>query len=492
MSVRNTIIKGTFILTISSILSRILGFVFKIMLSRAVGSEFFGLYQMVIPIAALCIAVCSGGVQTAAQKYIASCMASGNKNRAHGFLAASLIISIILCIPICTVLYTGSFVIADRFFSDTRLVIPLQLIALSIIPACIHGCINSFFIGCSKTLVPSMAQLLEQLVRIGVIYIIIYKNSASPSPAIGFYGMLGGELASSIFSSMIYLYKKGTVRIDIKNTFPDIIHMAVPLTATRFFMHVFQSLEAVLIPASLAVSGLAYNDALSVYGIITGMALPLVLLPCALVNSFSTMLLPVISAAQTGKNDNSIQRTGKFSTACSIYAGILCTAEFITFGPDAGYLLFQNSEIGIYIQILAWLCPFMYLCITLTSILNGLGCTRATFAVSMTATLIRIAIIAAITPVLGIRAILISMLAGQLCASAMLIMYSSKKISLTFNAVHLIVLPILLSACASVISGYIYSKLCFPDVINLLIGGSILAVMYIVPVFVYSQDEFTI
>ena len=138
----------------------------------------------------------------------------------------------------------------------------------------------------------------------------------------------------------------------------ELIKLSLPLTGNRILLNILQSIEAVSIPASLLIYGLSTSDALSTYGVLTGMALPCILFPSALTNSASTMLLPVITEAQTQKNVQRIKKMIRSSLCGCIFLGTGCLAGFFLLGPVLGRLLFHSSLAGEFIRTLSWMCPF--------------------------------------------------------------------------------------------------------------------------------------
>ena len=100
-------------------------------------------------------------------------------------------------------------------------------------------------------------------------------------------------------------------------------------------------------------------------------------------------MLPAVSESQAGKDRKAIARLSVRTVQSRLLLGILCTIFFLVFGNLCGILLFDSNEAGTYIQILSWLCPFLYLGTTLASILNGLGKTFLVFLSNMAALFIR-------------------------------------------------------------------------------------------------------
>ena len=170
----------------------------------------------------------------------------------------------------------------------------------------------------------------------------------------------------------------------------EILTFSLPLSTNRVCLSLLQSAESICIPLRLQAFGLARSAALSSYGTLTGMALPLVLFPSAVTNALSVMLLPAVSESQAGKDRKAIARLSVRTVQSCLLLGILCTIFFLVFGNLCGILLFDSNEAGTYIQILSWLCPFLYLGTTLASILNGLGKTFLVFLSNMACTFYKI------------------------------------------------------------------------------------------------------
>lgn len=486
MSTKKTLLTGTLTLTIAGILSRLLGFYYKIFLSNAIGSTAFGMCQMVLPISALGLSLCCGGIQPVLQKHIAAALAEKKEERVHGFLLTGLLATVILSVPVSVVLYCNAELVALRFLGSNSYSPLLQIISLSFAPACIHNCIHAYFLGCSQTLIPSLAQLFEQLARIGSVWFLVnlQHSKGLPSTAsLGVAGILFGEAASSLFCLTFYLCKKGRKKADCKNTLKPLVSMTVPLTANRIFLHLFQSLEAVLIPSCLCLYGLTYEDSVGIYGVITGMAMSLVMLPSTLIHSFAVMLLPEVSNAKTQNNQSRLVRTCNFSLVCCMYIGILCTAEFTVFGREASSMLFGDKSVGDYVCILAWLCPFMYLTSSFFSILNGMGKTGTNFAISMGCTMFRILAIWIFTPRFGIEGLLLCFLFAQLLLCIISFFAVRKWVALSFSAFRLIMIPSVCAVFASAIAKMMYKNMPAEGLLPLLLSGMVLACIYGICVF---------
>ena len=190
--------------------------------------------------------------------------------------------------------------------------------------------------------------------------------------------------------------------------------MALPLTANRIVLNILQSIEAVSIPRKLLIYGYDTTTALSVYGVLTGMAMPMIFFPNALTSSVAVLLLPTISENHAkGDREAVINATLRTVKYCSLM-GACCLCGFLFLGDWMGTELFHSELAGHFIVTLGFICPFLYLDTTLSSILQGLGMAGRIFASNVFCLLIRLLFVFFAIPVIGMQGYLWGILVSQL------------------------------------------------------------------------------
>lgn len=410
------VLLGTALLTATGLASRIIGFFYRIFLSHTIGAQGVGIYQLIFPVFTLGVAFCGAGIQTAISKYTAE--AAGAGRCPQTYLYAGLLLSVSLSVLCTLLIYTGSDQIAAVILDEPRCAALLKIISLSLPLAAIHSCINGYYYGLQKTAVPSVSQLLEQVCRVLCVYI-IYRvcesQGRSVTAAMAVWGMVFGELSGALFSLTVVRFAKCTEKLS--SCLHQVFLFSIPLTTNRVLINFINSTEAILIPICLKSYGYSNEDALSLFGILTGMAMPMILFPSVLTNSVSVMLLPSISQAKAQKNQTLIRRTIRRTIESCLVLGFASTLFFLLTYSFIGQYLFANTLAGIYIRTLSFICPFMFLSTTLNSILHGLGHPTATLMLNLSSCLLRIAVILLFVPVHGIRAYLYGMLASQMLSA---------------------------------------------------------------------------
>lgn len=421
MDLKNTLLRGTLFLTFAGILSRMMGFFYRIFLANTIGAEGMGIYQLIFPIYSVCYALCASGIETSVSKLTAAKFAVERPGEACSILKAGLFLTLTLSLTCSLLVFHYADFLAEIFLKEPLCAPLLKILALTIPLGTAQSCICGYYFGIHRAGVPSAAQLIEQSFRIGCVFLlyrICIVNRMNVTPALAVIGLAVGEFCSLLFTITCFSFRqKISPSVSLLRSLPflkDILSLAAPLTCSRICINLLASLEAATIPAALRSYGMDSSAALSVYGILNGMALPLILFPNALTGSLSTMLLPAVSESQAGGNLLALRHTINRIFSFCLLMGCGCFLFFFFFGNFLGNFLFSNEHAGDFITVLSWICPFLYLNTTLTSVLNGLGRTGQTFFNGTVSLFIRIGFIFLGIPKWGIHGYLFGLLASQL------------------------------------------------------------------------------
>lgn len=464
---RNSMVTAALVLTLTGFISRILGFFYRIFLSRTIGAEGLGIYQMIFPIYGICFSLCAGSIQTAISRFTAADEARAKKTLLVGFS-----ISFTLSLILASFIWRFSGILAENILMEPRCAPLLPALALAIPCTSVHACICGYYYGKEKVHIPAFSQLVEQCIRIFTVFLladICREKGIELTVSLAVAGLVAGEAGSALFTLLSFLLCRQETR-PIGSSAPTgvsapagrsgpsgssfiaiagpLMALAMPLMANRLVMNILQSAEAILIPSRLAAFGLSQSQAISIYGVLTGMAMSFIMFPSTIANSLAVVLLPTVARDQSAGNDSGIQRSISMSFRYSLYMGILCIGIFTVFGENLGMEVFRNRDAGVFITILAWLCPFLYLATTMGSILNGLGKTSATFFHNLAALLLRLCFVVFGIPRFGIYAYLWGMLASELLLSLLHILALRRTIPFSPNAWEVIVKPVFCLAAA--------------------------------------------
>ena len=431
-------------LTSAGFISRILGFFYRIFLSRTIGANGLGLYQLIFPVFALCLAISASGIQTAISRYVAS------SKTPQIYLIAGIFVSSILAGLLGLFVFWLAPWIASDILKEPRTADLLQLMSFSFVPSAIHACFNGYYYGKKDSIPPATCQIVEQIARVlgtVLIYQILLEQQLPLEPIHAVWGLVISEIAGLLVNLTFYFIitpaknshtssnsnkqKYLQHRINYISTLTSPAKtlgiMAIPLTLNHVLMTLSHSFEHLLLPQQLIAFGHTADEALAHFGILTGMALSVIFFPSAITNSLSVLLLPRIAETKSRGDIYKVLDIIKGALCCGIALGSLCTFLFLFSADWFGNFVFDNNLAGYYIRILSILCPFMYTSSLLSSIANGLGYASLTLACNLSGCVIRVLAIWIFVPVYGMFAYIIAMIAASVIVTAELMVVVSTK-----------------------------------------------------------------
>ncbi|MDD5948940.1 MAG: polysaccharide biosynthesis protein [Lachnospiraceae bacterium] len=500
-SIKRTLLQGTFILTIASILTKLLGFYNRIFLASTIGAREIGIYQLIFPVYLIVHCISCQGFEMGIMKFVSEEASFGNRRNVWRYLRLSFLFSFslsLLCMAVVMLLHEpiAIYLLKQRDCSESLFIMAFAFPIISV-----KDCILSYFYAMKKTLLPASCQLLEQCVRVSVIWgLATFVLAITKDASLATIGLVAGEASSMLLSLLAIPHIKKEIN-GMQNTssLPHVSHYTgsilprrtilsrllkycLPITGNRLLLTTLSSVESVLVPFILAKTLGNEDQALELFGVLTGMSMTFVLFPSAITNSVAMMLLPTISEAKAQQQKMRICKAASLSLHYCLLLGILCTAIFLTFGKNLGTMVFQNQSAGEFLFILSWLCPFIYISTTFTSILNGLGKTTLTFSNNVIAVLIRIFSIVAFIPKMGIQGYLLGLLVSYGVLAFLSIFHVHSETNLYFNARRSILSPACLAFLGTtfaLISEFFLLKAGFPhNLVTLCISIAILCGIY--------------
>lgn len=402
-----------------------------------------GIFQLTAPVMSVAYSLCCAGFQTAISRYVAA--RTDDSRTCVKFLLTGLSITGMLSVFFSLLIYECSNFLATNIILEPRTAPLLRLLALSFPFSSVHCCLNGYYYGKKKAGIPALFQLTEQITRVGGVYLLCqfyFKKQTLPPLAVSAAGTAIAEFGSAILSLCFILpyftnkqsksaksvFQKARTQ-SYRKTASLLLTMAVPLSISRIIVNLLQSVENIYIPEMLRLYGYTTEESLALFGVLTGMALTVILLPCSFVNSMAVLLLPKISEAQSRNRNKEISLVIKRCIIFCCILGSICTAVFFFGGRLAGNLLFHSKTAGEYIVSLSFICPFLYITASLGSVLHGLGKTYTTLFINIGTLLIRIASVFFLVSRIGIPGYILGLLAGQ-CFSSICCIISLRKYAL--------------------------------------------------------------
>lgn len=367
-------IKSIFILLIGGLLTKVLGMIIKIVMSRLIGTEGLGLYMMVLPTFSLFIGLGQFGLPTALSKLIAE-KKKNNIRLFFSILPISIIINIILIITILLI----APVLSKNLLHDPRCYLPILAIAVVIPFTSLSSICRSYFFGKERMAPHVISNLVEDIVRLSLMIIgIPFFLPKGLEYAVCFI-ILSNTISefASIVILLIFLPKKVQIKksdlIPKKDYMKESLSIGIPNTTGRLIGSIGYFLEPILLTTTLLAIGYSNKYITTEYGILSGYAMPLLLLPSFFTMAISQALLPVVSREYARGNYDSVKRKIKQAIYYSLLIGIPVTIFFIFLPEIPLQLIYHTTEGTNYIRFLAPVCLFQYIQSPLSSSLDAMG-----------------------------------------------------------------------------------------------------------------------
>lgn len=408
----NNFQRKSIILTFSNLAIGILGFLFSITLSKALGPEGMGLYGLVRPVYNVFLCISSAGLSIAVSKICAEYFGKGDYYNYKRTIKTSLTFTIIWTVIISSILFIFSPSISKYIIRDVRTAIALKLLSPAIVFISLSSCLKGYFISSFKINVPVIIDILEKALRIILLTAIISRiNSADVTITVtaAYITLAIGEFISFIFlygyykldiKSLPFSRTKGESRVQL---FYNIVAISFPLLATRLISSILSTFSSLIIPRRLVASGIEYRTALGMIGKFNGMARTVVFFPMVVIESISTLLIPDLSKSISKKDYYSAEERISRVLSISFLLGAATLIILLFFGDDLGLLLYKRNDLGKYIKFAALTAPVSYTASTSTGVLNGLGKQKIILRNSTLVSILRIVLLYILTAIPSIN-----------------------------------------------------------------------------------------
>lgn len=360
---------GTLILVGAGLITKILGFVYRIALSRIIGDEGMGLFQMAFPILIFTIVITTAGLPVAISKLVSEAEAKNETERIRSILIVSILIVVITSAVITMVVLLFAPWIAKTLLTDQRAVYALLGMAPTIPIIAISSIFRGYFQGRQNMSPYALSTIIEQTVRIFTVlmlatYLLPYGVEYAAAGAM--IGMVIGEFAGLLYLLTSFkrdpgrpkLFRadpqaKGEKRQQWKGSLRDLLRLAIPVTTSRLVGSFSYAIEPIVVAQSLALAGIATATATALYGQLEGMAIPLVFFPSFITYAVSVSLVPAISEAAAQNNAQLVSHRLQQAIRLCLIVALPSALLMYMLAEPLSILLYRQTEVARLIQIMA-------------------------------------------------------------------------------------------------------------------------------------------
>lgn len=439
------------ILTSTSLLMKFAALIFNIYISNQIGSEAVGVFSLVMAVYLFFITVATSGLNIAVTVIVSEKFALNKNQQAIKAIRTCIFFSLLLGIVAGGLILHFSNFITSKCLHNMVSSRPLFYIAIGLPFIAMSSCISSYFTTIRKAYKNAISQVFEFTIKMFATIILLKINISNGVEAICISLILAdviSEVCSFTLIFILYIIDIRLKKLEDVRSFGqrfNILKIAFPVAVTSYIRSGLSTLKQLIIPTQLEKSGISCSKALSQYGMINGMVLPVITFPTVFTDSYSMLLIPEFSTYVAQKNYKAINYIANkiFKITCA-FTMCICSIFFI-FSNDLGLAIYNNIEIGYYFKIFTPFIFFMYMDHIIDCILKGLNKQFGVMCCNILDLSITTCFIYFLLPVLGIKGYVLSIFFSEVLNFSISLFQLFKYSGIKPNLIDWIVVPLFCS-----------------------------------------------
>ncbi len=463
MTNRQRFFMNGLLLTVVGLAVRSVSLLFNSFISVKIGAEGIGLFGLIGTVYSFAVTFATSGISLTVTRLVSSVIGEGKEREVRGVLVSSVLYSLIFSTFASCVLFFGAEYFGATVLSDARCVTPLRVLSLSLVPLSLSSVFTGYFVGVKRVSKNAVIQVAAQVFKIFITAFFLLKFSDYTVEKSLIMLALSISLTEILifFTALLqYLFDRRRYKKEGggRKHFQSVSSMALPLAVSAYIRSALLTLEHILIPKRLRDRGDSHTEALSAYGILHGMALPMLLYPMATLTSFSSLLVPEFSESTVRNEEGRMKRLASEAINTTLVYSVAAMTFIILFSEELGYVVYNSYGAGHYIALIAPVIPIMYLDHVTDSMLKGIGEHVYSMWVNITDSLLSVILVWVLIPRLGIGgyAVVIVVMEGYNFILSAIRLYSKVRFRIDF--VSSLLIPLFASALSALLSRRIFVR----------------------------------
>lgn len=465
-------------LTLTALTIRAVSVIFNVYIANKAGNEAMGLFALLGSVYAFSLTVACASINLGTTRLVADAIGLGDGKLALKSVRKSLLICSVTSIISGLVLFFFSNLIAGDLLGDIRAASSLKVLATTLFPVAVCSCLTGYFTAVRRVKLNATFQIVIQLIKIAVTvcFLTLFGELDPESACIALVlGSAAAEFISLAITFCLYLYdKKKLVVLERNRNYIDggtsvgksitkkILIITLPVTVSACIRSGLSMFQHILIPRGLTASGSSWSEALSSYGALHGMALPLLLFPSAFIAAFAGLLIPEISECCIQENTSRLSRASYRALGMALIFSIGVSGIMLFYSHELGHLIYKSEEVARYIRILSPLIPIMYIDGAVDAVLKGSGHQVYSMNVNIADTLTACLFALFLIPKIGIWGYIISIYATEILNTTLSLMKMISVSKIKIRVVHQIAMPVICVIGATNLSRIVLSLIMLP------------------------------
>jgi stage V sporulation protein B len=423
---RDSILRGTALITGAGLVVKLIGAAYRIPLSRLIGAEGIGLYQMAYPVYLIFLSLSTAGLPIAISKIIAEQSAKGSQSGIKRIFKAALLLLIMMGLAGSIGMIWAAPWLANQVVADSRAVYAMWALAPAIFFMSMMAAYRGFFQGQQNMAPSATSQIIEQIVRVAValtLVMMLLNTGIEYAAAGAAFGATAGGGAGLIYLIIIHWRRhkicKTSIRVGSQESLVKImkrlIKFALPISLAAILMPLLQTIDSLIVPAKLQSIGYTVKQATSMLGIL-GNSWAVMYLPMIVTTAIAVNLVPAIAATNALGNKQLPKTKIEAGLKLAIFYLIPVAIMLYLFGKSVYQIIYGTAQI----EILSWLAPaviFLGLEQVSAGILQGLGRTNIPLVNFIAGAVLKIVVTLTMTGLPGLN--LAGAALGTVCGSGL-------------------------------------------------------------------------
>lgn len=419
MNRKNSLAFNTALLTAAALVIRCIGMAWQVWLVSRIGSSGIGLFTLVLSVGSLAGTFAISGIRFTSTRLISEELGVGNDGGVAAAVTRCCAYALFFGLSAMLILFLTAERIGFLWIGDARTVLSLEILSFSLPFTALTSVIAGYFTSTGRVYKSAAVQFAEQILQVALT--VVFLNWA---PVGDLEKCCAAVVAAGTLAQMLSFLLLYVLYLDDRRQYAQgrrgrrltrrMLYIAMPLALSAYARTSLSTLQQMLVPRGLRQAGFSADRAMSDYGIIQGMAFPVVSFPACFLMALSELLVPELTEAQvSGREAHIGHLTSRLLERCLIFS-LGAASVMFTFSHELGLVIFSSDAAGHYIGLFALLSPVMYMDMITDGCLKGLGMMMYSMSINIIDSLLCVVLVLVLLPRYGLQGYVFVIFASEL------------------------------------------------------------------------------
>lgn len=464
------------LLTMTSLIMQSVSMAFSIYISNRVGAEGIGLFTLIMSVNGLCTTFATSGVHLASVRLVSEALGKNSNKQVRAAMKRCFLYALLFSFATSAVLQTTAEYIGTVWLADVRTIRCLRILAISLPFISVSCAMSGYFSAVRRVVKSASMQIFDEVVTITAVSVGL-KLLMPKGTEFACIAIIGGtciaEILSFIYMVIMYVtdirkHNDGSGEVSPLLT-KEMLGITLPVAFTAYAKSGLSTIKNLLVPYGLKRNGASGTNALEAYGMLSGMAFPIIMFPQVIIASFSGLLVPEITKSRVLHHNNNIRYVISRVLHIVLLFSIGVCGILICFAFDLGEVIYSNEKVSLYIKLMAPLIPFLYTDSIIDATLNGLNEQVHSMRINLIDSMVSIVLVWLLLPGLGTYGYILMMYICKLLNAALSFARLVKVTGLKIQVVKWLLKPALCISVAVLLTRLIINVLGLAACVNVYI-----------------------